>query len=238
MSSEPSTISQYKIWAPDDVVYGPVSLQILLQWAQEERILGDSWIHVANQDVWVKAKELAELKTVFGCAASEKPTGEEPPLVAGLRPGMLRRVKALATMNDQQLGRFVKIMEVVTVEAYAVLVQQGTPGDSMYAVLDGEMRARLLVEGKETELARLGPGDVFGEMSLFDGGLRSADIVANSRSTLLRISSDRFNKICREQPEIAAPFLFELAKTLAKRIRADDKRIADVYQLARIGQLE
>ena len=92
--------------------------------------------------------------------------------------------------------------------------------------------------GKETELARFGPGDIFGEMSLFDGGPRSADAVANSPSTLLRISAERFDRLCREQPDLGNPLLFELAKTLAKRIRADDKKIADVYRMARVGGLD
>lgn len=107
----------------------------------------------------------------------------------------------------------------------------------MFAVLDGEVRARIMAGGKETELARFGPGDIFGEMSLFDGGPRSADVVSNNPSTLLRISADRFDRLCKEQPDLANPLLFELAKTLAKRIRADDKKIADVYRLARMGDL-
>lgn len=240
MSDSPAA-PEFKIWAADDVVYGPVPLSTLVQWVQDERVVAGTWVHITAQDQWNKAGDLAELKDAFaGRAEVKAPTsiGEPTPLVAGLRPGMLRRVKALATMNDQKLGRFVQIMEVVRVEPYKILVQQGTPGDAMYAVLDGEVRARIIAGGKETELARFGPGDIFGEMSLFDGGPRSADIVSNNPSTLLRISAERFDKLCSEQPDLAIPLLFELAKTLAKRIRADDKKIADVYRLARIGDLD
>lgn len=232
--------TEFKIWAADDVVYGPVPLSTLVQWVQDERVLSSTWVHVTSQDVWTKAGDLAELKDAFAGRATQKVGDASPeslPLVAGLRPGMLRRVKALAAMNDQQLGRFVQIMEIVRVEPYKTIVQQGAPGDAMYAVLDGEVRARIMAGGKETELARFGPGDIFGEMSLFDGGPRSADVLSNSASSLLRISADRFNRLCKEQPDLANPLLFELAKTLAKRIRADDKKIADVYRLARMGDL-
>ncbi len=232
--------SEFKIWAADDVVYGPVPLATLVQWVQDERVLPGTWVHIAAQDIWTKAGDVAELQDAFaGRVGTKNPssTSEAMPLVAGLRPGMLRRVKALATMNDQQLGRFVQIMEVVRVEPYKVIVQQGTPGDAMFAVLDGEVRARIIAGGKETELVRFGPGDIFGEMSLFDGGPRSADVISNSASSLLRISAQRFDRLCKEQPDLANPLLFELGKTLAKRIRADDKKIADVYRLARMGDL-
>lgn len=236
-----SLAPEFKVWAADDVVYGPVPLATLAHWVQDERVLAGTWIYVHAQDQWTKAGDLAELKDAFAGRNQPKEaasSGDTTLLVAGLRPGMLRRVKALATMNDQQLGRFVQIMEVVRVEAYKVFVQQGKPGDAMFAVLDGEVRARIMAGGKETELARFGPGDIFGEMSLFDGGPRSADVVANSASTLLRISAERFDRLCGDQPDLASPLLFELAKMLAKRIRAVDKKIANVYELARAGHLD
>jgi len=239
--SDQSAATEYKVWAADDVVYGPVPVDTLTQWIRDERVVPETWIHTVADNRWTKAGELPELGDAFAGRSgpkAETPGAETTLLVSGLRPGMLRRVKALATMNDQQLGRFVQLMEVARVEAYKTVVQQGSPGDAMYAVLDGEVRARIMAGGKETELARFGPGDIFGEMSLFDGGPRSADVLANSACTLLRITAQRFERLCREQPELANPLLFELAKALAKRIRADDKKIADVYRLARVGGLD
>ena len=239
--SDQSPSTEYKVWAADDVVYGPVPVDTLIQWIRDERVLGETWIYSVAQNRWIKAGELPELTDAFAGRSgpkSETATSDTTLLVSGLRPGMLRRVKALATMSDQQLGRFVQLMEIARIDSYKLVVKQGTPGDAMYAVLDGEVRARIIAGGKETELARFGPGDIFGEMSLFDGGPRSADVVANSTSTLLRITAERFDRLCREQPDLATPLLFELAKSLAKRIRADDKKIADVYQLARVGGLD
>ncbi|MFM7214383.1 MAG: cyclic nucleotide-binding domain-containing protein [Verrucomicrobiota bacterium] len=238
MSESPQP-TEFKIWAADDVVYGPVPLATLEHWVREERVVATTWVHLGGKDQWIKAGDVAELKDAFaGRSTATGAADEVTPLVMGLRPGMLRRVRALSGMNDQQLGRFVQIMEIVKADAYKVIVHQGAPGDAMYAVLDGEVRARIIAGGKETELARFGPGDIFGEMALFDGGPRSADVVANSSSTLLRITANRFEKLCKEQAELATPLLFELAKTLGKRIRADVKKIADVYQLARAGHLD
>jgi CRP-like cAMP-binding protein len=103
----------------------------------------------------------------------------------------------------------------------------------MYLVLEGELRVRLMVGGKETLLVTLSPGEFFGEISLFDQGPRSADVVANTDSLLLKISSASFEKLLNDAPNLAAPFLFAMSKTLTSRIRADNKRYRDSIQFAR-----
>jgi CRP-like cAMP-binding protein len=100
----------------------------------------------------------------------------------------------------------------------------------MFLVLGGELRARTVVSGKETILATFGPGDFFGDMALFDHGPRSADVIANVDSTLLKISSVAFDRLTREAPALATPFLQATARTLSARIRADNKRLTRVTQ--------
>jgi CRP-like cAMP-binding protein len=84
--------------------------------------------------------------------------------------------------------------------------------------------------GQETILSTFGPGDFFGDMSLFDSGPRSADVVANVDSTVLKISDVAFDRLTREAPALATPFLQATARTLAARIRADNKRLDRVTQ--------
>jgi CRP-like cAMP-binding protein len=59
-------------------------------------------------------------------------------------------------------------------------------------------------------LARLGAGDFFGDMSLFDHGLRSADVVADTSARVLKVSAVAFERLAREAPELATPFLLAL----------------------------
>jgi CRP-like cAMP-binding protein len=70
-------------------------------------------------------------------------------------------------------------------------------------------------------------------MALFDHGPRSADVVANKDTTLLKISAASFDKLFNLAPELAAPFLLSTSKTLAARIRADNKRYKDSVNFAR-----
>jgi hypothetical protein len=225
---------QYSIWAADNVVYGPVELPTLVDWIKDERVLADTWIYDCQHDRWHKASSLPELQLFF----HKRSAAAAPVSLGGNRnitPGMLRRVKALAEMTDAQLARFVEFMEPLNVRQWTQIVKQGETDDGMFLVLEGELRVRLMITGKETILATLGAGECFGEIALFDRGPRSADVLANKDSLLLRITSEAFDKLRREAPELATPMLFAISRTLAGRIRADNKRIKDSVNFARTG---
>jgi CRP-like cAMP-binding protein len=91
----------------------------------------------------------------------------------------------------------------------------------------------MMIGGKESILVTLGPGEFFGEISLFDRGPRSADVIANTDSMLLKISAKKFERLITQAPDLAAPFLFAMGKTLTARIRADNKRYRDSVNFAR-----
>jgi CRP/FNR family cyclic AMP-dependent transcriptional regulator len=222
----------YSIWAADNVVYGPVELPALISWIKDERVLADTWVFDNQNDRWRKASQIAELQLFFrkkGGASSVDSLMDK----TAITPGMLRRVKALADLSDDQLIRFAHFMEPQTVPQWAHIVKQGETDDGMYLVLEGELRVRLMIGGKETILATLGAGECFGEIALFDQGPRSADVVSNKMSVLLKITAEAFDRLRCDAPELSAPILFSISKTLAARIRADNKRIKDSVNFAR-----
>jgi hypothetical protein len=227
----------FKIWAVDNIVYGPVELPLLVSWVKEERVTRDTWIYCESNDTWLKACQVPELQMFFRAGKAAGITGPSTETqfmrATGLKPGALRRVKIFAGMDDSQLERFFKYMEIAKARQFTDIVKQGDPGDAMYLVLDGEVRVRLMIAGKESILTVLGPGEFFGEIALFDHGARSADVVANLESTLLKISAAGFHKLSVEAPELATPFLLAMGKTLTQRIRADNKRYRDSISFAR-----
>jgi hypothetical protein len=227
----------YNIWAADNVVYGPVELPTLVAWVKDERVLADTWIFDAQNDRWRKAAQLPELQNFFQKQTPASAGTGQPAAVGGkeVTPGMLRRVKALADMTDSQLERFVAYMQPQDARQWAQIVKQGETDDGMYLVLEGELRVRLMIAGKETILATLGPGECFGEIALFDRGPRSADVLANKDSMLLKVTSEAFDKLRVEAPELAVPLLHAISRTLAARIRAGNKRIKDSVHFARTG---
>jgi CRP/FNR family transcriptional regulator, cyclic AMP receptor protein len=229
----------FKILGSDNVLYGPVELPVLVNWVQEERVLAGTWIYSQAENDWYKASDLPQLKMFFADAArSRVPAGYDTELstkVPAIKPGSLRRIKVFAGLSDEQLTRFLKYIELKEVKQFAEVVKQGEPGDAMYLILQGEVRARVMIGGKETLLAALNTGDFFGEISLFDHGPRSADVIANEDSVLVRLSAGNFQKMVHEAPDLAAPFLLAMGKTLTARIRADNKRYTETVTYSRLG---
>jgi hypothetical protein len=223
--------NDFIIWGIDDAPYGPVELPVLVDWVKDERVTKETWVFARRSGTWQRAADITELEIIFdrrATARSAPRSVEAAP--AGFTPGSLRRIKILAGLSDAQLGQLVHFMEPQAVAQWLVVVKQGEPGDAMYLILEGELRARLLSAGKETILATFGPGDFFGDMSLFDHGPRSADVVANVDSTLLKLTAASFDRLVREAPDLAAPFLQATVRTLSARIRADNKRLDRITQ--------
>jgi len=233
----------FSIWGVDNVVYGPVELPMLITWLKDERVTEKTWVYSERDDCWRKAESVSELRMFFGNKSGAPVSGsaeakagvgvsDETAIIA-TRPATLRRVKIFADFSDNALERFVSFMEVMRAKQFSEVVKQGEHGDAMYFVLEGELRVRLMVSGKETTLVTLSPGEFFGEISLFDQGPRSADVVANMDSLLLKISTQKFGQLLEAAPDLAAPFLFAMSKTLTSRIRADNKRYRDSISFAR-----
>ena len=145
----------------------------------------------------------------------------------------LRSVPLFASLDDAAATELRSLLSDKTVPQNTRLFRQGDKGDAMYLILQGEVRVRMMIEKKESILATLTSGDFFGEISLFDHGPRSADVIANTNSTLLCFTAAAFEKMIRTAPEIAAPFLLGMGKTLTSRIRADNKRFRETIAFAR-----
>jgi len=138
-------------------------------------------------------------------------------------------------MEEKQLQSFVQFMEVVNVAQFAQVFRKGEHGEAMYLVLEGELRARVVVGGKETTLSTMTAGDFFGEISLLDEGPRSADVIANADSRLLKISATAFDRVMREAPALASSFLYGLSKSIGARVRVLTQKYQDSIHLSRLA---
>ena len=85
----------------------------------------------------------------------------------------------LADVDERLLASLLSYLEVVRVPPFGTVVNQGEHGDALFMVLEGEVRARVMIEGRETTLSTMGVGECFGELAIVDQGPRSADVIAN-----------------------------------------------------------
>ena len=129
----------------------------------------------------------------------------------------LEAVPLLAECTRRQLKAVARITDVIEVPAGAVLARKGEPGNEFYLIVDGSAR----VEVSPRKRSRLAPGAYFGEMSLLDGGERSATVVAETAMRLLVIKRRDFSTLLREAPELTESIL----ATLSRRVRQAEQAI-------------
>jgi CRP-like cAMP-binding protein len=221
----------YRVWGIDNIAYGPVELPTLVSWIKQERVLADTWIFTEASNAWKKATELPELHLLF----NQRPVTAGTATPQRISPGALRRIKMLAMADDKLLESILRYLEPVDVRAFTVLARYGEPADAMYFLLEGELRAYVVLEGRESTLATLLPGDSFGEIGLLDHGTRSAFVAANTPSVVLKLSANSFAQIVREAPALATPFVMGLARALAGRMRWLTKRYEDSVHFGQVG---
>lgn len=149
----------YKIWATDDVVYGPVDMPTLVEWVRDERVVTDTWVFVCHEGKWSEAGKMSELRSVFNAITPGSVPVSHTPLVAGIKPGALRRVKILGEMSDQQLGRFAQFMEVENARQFHTIVTQGAVGDAMYLILEGNCACARWWEARKQSSSHFTPAN-------------------------------------------------------------------------------
>jgi hypothetical protein len=220
----------FRAWGTDNISYGPVELPTLVDWVRKGRVTRNSWVFSEAKGEWSRAAEMTELKTLFKSRTS---AAQATPETQGITPESLRRIRIFADMDERQLASFLQYMEVVRLLPNAVVFRKGERGDAMFLVVTGEVRARVMVGGRESTLSTMAVGECFGELAVVDESPRSADVVANFESILLKISADALKRLFNEAPALAAPFLLGLSKTITHRVRALTKRYEDTILFAR-----
>jgi CRP/FNR family transcriptional regulator, cyclic AMP receptor protein len=147
-----------------------------------------------------------------------------PEIVAFLRE--VRLFKNIATPELSVLGGSLRERSL---KRGQVLIREGDVGDEMFLVQRGSMVISKSVTGRvEQVLARIGPGDFFGEMALFDRSPRSATVQSDSDASLLVLDREGLRKLTEESPRAAAAFFHALVQVFIERLRASGDLVAEV----------
>lgn len=123
-----------------------------------------------------------------------------------ITPGMLRRIRILGTMTDDQIRELSTAMHYREFKQFVPVVKADMPGNSMFLILGGEVRVRRFLNGREKILATLVTGDFFGELAMLDHSPRSAEVVTNVDSVLLELDGGALKLIAERSPWTAVPF--------------------------------
>ncbi|MFZ0325222.1 MAG: Crp/Fnr family transcriptional regulator [Actinomycetes bacterium] len=102
---------------------------------------------------------------------------------------------------------------------------EGEPGDRLFIIVEGKVKlGQTSVDGRENLLAVLGPGEMFGELSLFDPGARTSTATALTDVVLLGLGQRDLRPWLTGRPEVAE----ELLQALAQRLRRTNEAMSDL----------
>jgi CRP-like cAMP-binding protein len=135
-----------------------------------------------------------------------------------------------------ELETFCSLTESVEVKAGDLIVRQDEEGDSMFVLMKGTASVIHRANGKRFELARLGPGDFFGELALVDEGPRSADVEALEDCTLVKIPQSVIRALAGVYPSAAFKLLVAVGRVLVARMRKGNQKYIDSLLLSAVGK--
>jgi len=138
---------------------------------------------------------------------------------------VVRRAPLFAGLDADAAGALSQSMSPTELGRGDVLFNEGDPGDRLYVIITGKIKlGRTSPDGRENLLAVLGPGEMFGELSLFDPGPRTAAATAVSPVRMLGLGHDDLQSWLTGRPEVAR----HLLQALAKRLRRTNEALGDL----------
>jgi CRP-like cAMP-binding protein len=129
----------------------------------------------------------------------------------------VKKAPLFTALDDASAASLRASMTAVKLSRGQVLFKEGDEGDRLFVVVDGKLKLGTTSnDGRENLLSILGPGDMFGELSLFDPGPRTATATAVVDSKLLALAHDQVIGWLKEHPQVSSQLLGRLAQRLRK----------------------
>ncbi|MBO0803914.1 MAG: Crp/Fnr family transcriptional regulator [Nocardiopsaceae bacterium] len=139
--------------------------------------------------------------------------------------GVLRKAPLFNALDDEDARALRRQMTEVKLSRGEHLFHEGEDGDALYVVLDGKVKlTRAAADGRENLLGVIGPGEMFGELSLFDPRPRTSSVSAVTDAVLASLKHEALLGWLRERPEVSMHML----RALVQRLRQANDVVADL----------
>ena len=138
--------------------------------------------------------------------------------------GLLREVELFADLDDREIDAIAEASANRRLQRGDVLFTEGDEPGELFVVVNGRIAiANKSIDGRESMMALMERGDLFGEMPLFDGLARSAEARALEPSEVIAIPYEPVRDLYEERPQL----LWRVVALLAGRLRTTDEALAD-----------
>jgi len=130
---------------------------------------------------------------------------------------VLRQAPLFSGLDDEAAAALEASMSPGTLRRGEILFNEGDDGDQLYVVIDGKVKlGKTSLDGRENLLAILGPGQMFGELSFFDPGPRSATATAVTDVEFKSLGHASLSPVLSAHPDVAHALLNQLAGRLRR----------------------
>ncbi len=137
----------------------------------------------------------------------------------------MRKAPLFAALDDETVQALQATMSKVHLDRGEVLFREGQRGDRLYVITAGKIKlGRTSSDGRENLLSIQGPGEMFGELSLFDPGPRTATATAVAESELIGLGNDQLYEFLDQRPAVSITLL----AALARRLRRTNDSLSDL----------
>ena len=142
-----------------------------------------------------------------------------------LEDEVVRRAPLFTALDDAQAASLRASMDSVKIGKGGILFKEGDSGEHVYVIVEGKLKLGTSSgDGRENLLSILGPGEMFGELSLFDPGPRTSTATAVTDAKLLSLSHAKLIPWLRENPDVS----LQLLARLAQRLRRTNEAVGDL----------
>jgi len=138
---------------------------------------------------------------------------------------VLRKHPIFCDLDSEAFDQLCRYAKYAALKRGATICSKGDPGNSLVAVISGTVKISVSsAEGRSAILNLIGPGEIFGEMSVLDGQPRSADATANTNCEIFIIDRREFLPFVRSQPALAMKFI----ELLCTRLRWTSDQVEQI----------
>ena len=138
---------------------------------------------------------------------------------------VVRLAPLFTALDDAQAASLRASMDSVKIAKGGILFREGDEGEHVYVIVDGKLKlGTSSTDGRENLLSILGPGEMFGELSLFDPGPRTSTATAVTDAKLLSLSHEKLIPWLKGNPEVS----LHLLARLAQRLRRTNEAVGDL----------
>jgi branched-chain amino acid transport system substrate-binding protein len=201
-----------------DIAIGPWSVNYTITFAVRDYERRDEYLTLAWKYVW---NHLYRAGISLASERQQIEMVKRPPVIRDGLCDSTTLIMDIDIFSPFKRDEVLALLEKVKTRSYKsreTIIRQGDDGDSLFIILEGTVEIWIqIAEGRDLEVARMGPGKFFGEMSLLTGEARTATVISTTNSRLIEITKDDFAPLVASYPTFAE----ELSKILIQRKQAN-----------------